>query len=365
MRITLPSAQNKDYRGACPLAFTPDGKTLISGSADNGVPAVYLWDTGTGKELRRIKHHASRMALAPDGRTLATMSGDDFTDSILHFWDTGTGQELRRIDMAPRGAGPPPEGLARGCMAFAPDGRSIATGDNSGVIHVWELTTGGERRTLRGHETGREGEGGVGSFAAGVSALAFTPDGQTLASGGGDTTVLIWDVRAVNGQRRPIDTLWADLAGDDARIAFDALCGFVAAPAATVQFLKTRLVPVAAPDPGRTARLIADLDSEQFEVRARATRELERMGEGVVPALRGALENKPSPELRRRAGQIIHQLTTPTADGLRAVRAVEVLEAVGSAEARALLTQLAQGLPEARQTREARASLERLAKRSR
>jgi WD40 repeat protein len=343
LRIALPST-NKDYRGDCPLVFTPDGKTLISGSADNEMNVLYLWDTTTGKEVRQIKQHASRLALSPDGRIIASTSWD----GILHLWEMSTGRELRRIEKA--GA----------CMAFAPDGWSLATGDSSGVIHLWELATGAERRRLLGHESDRDVEN---SFGSGVTSLAFSSDGKTLISGGGDTTALIWDIRATKGERRPPEALWAALADADATRAYDALCAFAGSPNATVEFLKCRLNAVVAPDPQRVTRLIAALDSEQFDERAQAARELENLGEGVVPALRKALENKPSAELRRRAEQLIEKLTSSTPSGprLQALRAIEVLEWIGIPEARSLLAELAKGLPEARQTREAKAALARLA----
>ncbi len=77
-----------------------------------------------------------------------------------------------------------PDGLPVGatCAAFAPDGRTIATASPDGTLKVWEVATWGVRAEFRGHRDR-------------VCALAFTPDGRLL-SGGLDTTVLVWDVRA-------------------------------------------------------------------------------------------------------------------------------------------------------------------------
>jgi hypothetical protein len=235
----------------------------------------------------------------------------------------------------------------------------MASGDGAGVIHLWELATGGERRRLTGHESGRD-DGG--SFAAGVSSVAFALDGKTLISGGGDTTGLIWDIRSPTGERRPMEALWSDLGDGDAAVAYAASCALAASPTDTVSFLTSRLDVVVAPDPQRTARLIADLDSDRFEVRSQATRELERLGEGAVPALRQALDGKPSAELRRRAKQLLDEFASPNPYGerLQALRAIEVLEDIGNSEARSALARLAKGLPEAQQTRQAKAALERL-----
>jgi hypothetical protein len=86
------------------------------------------------------------------------------------------------------------------------------------------------------------------------------------------------------------------------------------------------------------------------------------------PALTRALANDPSPEARRRIEQLLHQVTEerlyPTADQLRAVRAVEVLERIGSPQARRVLAALAGGAPQAQLTVEAQTALERLAARS-
>jgi hypothetical protein len=112
------------------------------------------------------------------------------------------------------------------------------------------------------------------------------------------------------------------------------------------------------------SRWIADLESERFSVREKATRALEELADLAAPALRKMLAQL-SPEGRRRAEQLLEKLTGPIPPGerLQALRAIEVLEHIGT-EARQILKSLATGTPEARLTQEAKASLERLAKRS-
>jgi hypothetical protein len=108
-------------------------------------------------------------------------------------------------------------------------------------------------------------------------------------------------------------------------------------------------------------RLVEELNSGKFAVRDRAEAELGRLGEAAGPALRKALEGRPAEELRRRVLKLIERLeAVPTAERLREVRAVEVLERIGTAEARGVLKGLAGGAPGARLTREAQAALERL-----
>lgn len=112
-------------------------------------------------------------------------------------------------------------------------------------------------------------------------------------------------------------------------------------------------------------RLIADLDSDDFTVREKAKKQLRQLGERAEPGLREALKGKSPLEARRRIEELIEELqalsTSP--DCLRELHAVEVLEHIGTAEARQMLRTLADGAAHARLTREAKASLQRLDKR--
>jgi hypothetical protein len=113
------------------------------------------------------------------------------------------------------------------------------------------------------------------------------------------------------------------------------------------------------------ARQIAELDDERFAVRDKASAELAKLGDLAEPALRKMLEGKPSLEVRRRIQAILEGLHRAlSAEQLREVRAVEVLEQIGTPSAQTVLSALAEGTAGARLTREAKASLERLAKRS-
>jgi hypothetical protein len=126
-----------------------------------------------------------------------------------------------------------------------------------------------------------------------------------------------------------------------------------------VALVERRLKPVASADPRRVARLIADLGSDDFEVRKRAERELVELGDLAGPALRKVAP--PALEARRRIGRLLERLEGPVTDPgrLRALRALELLEYVGTAEARRVLRALAGGATESRLTREARATLRR------
>jgi WD40 repeat protein len=391
LRLSEPPA--RDIR----LALSADGAVLAAVHKDN---ALRLWDTTTGKPLRQaavMEPFTSPHAFSPDGKLLATAAAE-----TVQVWDTATLNAVRRL---PGSAGqgiacaafssggrflavgyhsqPQPGGgapavdevrvwevatgkewcrLAEGrsetwSVAFSPDGRLLAEGTSNGEVRLWELAGGGLRRRWEGHR-------GM------VWGVDFAPDGRRLASGANDHTALVWDVTGLlqEGRPRPValeDGLWADLAGRDAAAAHRAVWALAAAPRQAVPWLTERLRPAAAPEPRQLAQLLADLDSDEFARRAKATEELEGLADLAAPALRRALEGKPPAEVRRRAEQLLHKLEGPTnsPEVLRGVRAVEVLEQAGTPEARQLLERLAKGAPEARLTQEAKATLDRLAKR--
>src|SRR5207249_10739415 len=133
-----------------------------------------------------------------------------------------------------------------------------------------------------------------------------------------------------------------------------------------VPFLAKNVRLATSPDKEQLARWIVDLDSAVFADRAKATRELERQAELAEPLLRKALAGDPSPEVRRRIEALLGKLQGPvtSAEMLRSIRAIEVLEHIATPEARELLRKLAVGTPDARLTREAKAALERLVERA-
>jgi hypothetical protein len=163
-----------------------------------------------------------------------------------------------------------------------------------------------------------------------------------------------------------IESLWTDLAEDDVPRAARAMRLLAALPQQTVPLLHKRLQPVPATDAARITRLIADLDSDAFAVRERAAAELEKLGELAAPALEQVLEAKVSLEVRKRVERLLARLDEQdmSPDRLQAIRAVKVLEYMGTSEARRVLQGLAAGAPGALPTEEAKAALQRLAKRS-
>jgi hypothetical protein len=137
------------------------------------------------------------------------------------------------------------------------------------------------------------------------------------------------------------------------------------APKESVLFLKARLAPVARVRPEEVARLVAGLDDARYGAREQATRELERLEGQARTMLQHALSRKPSPEAAKRIKALLDAIDGPVSDStsLRALRALELLERLGSPEAIALLQTLTGGAPDARLTREAHTAWQRLLQR--
>jgi RNA polymerase sigma factor (sigma-70 family) len=342
------------------LCFSPDSKALACGTYPDGIvtakPALHLWDLDSGKEHCHFNMHFSfvtGLAFSPDGKTIA--SGDRNREGCFaHLWDTPTGKEIcahtgHRDDVC--------------ALAFSPDGKLVASGagstgkkDNS--VHVWEAATGRLIRRFEGHHSC-------------VGSVAFSPDGLTVASGAGDSTILLWDItgRRIDGHwhaktltPRQLDARWTALADVDASKAYDAVWALVAAPEQAVPFLQKHFSPVPRSDEKRVARLIADLDSDDFVVRQKAAEALRKLGDTVAFDLRKALDGKPSLEVRHRLEQLLDQSRDWTLERLRDHRAIQALEHIGTPQAKEVLQKLAAGAPKTLRTEESKAALRRLVK---
>jgi hypothetical protein len=139
----------------------------------------------------------------------------------------------------------------------------------------------------------------------------------------------------------------------------------VASPERAVAFLGKKLQNTP-PDSKRIEQLIADLDNNRFQVRERARQQLEALADRAIPALRKALAGTPPLEVRLRVEALLERFESEKLlpETVRQLRAVEALETIGSAAARRLLEQLAAGPGETWLVQEARAAVQRLAKRA-
>jgi WD40 repeat protein len=323
-----------------------DGLTLME--VDSGVVRFRAPGVAGGKSV----------AASPDGRLLAARRTADGKPPTVGVWEAATGKPVVAVEAGP---------VAH--LALAPDDRSLVTTDAAFLL-VWDLATGKERRRwpLPVAVTDSWGQ----TF---VYRLLLSPDGRRAFTALADGTALVWDLSPALRPAAPlvegptgkqIAAWWADLAGEDAGRAYAALWRLGEAPAPAVAFLRRHLKPVTDADLKKARPLIAELDSDSFAAREKAFKQLEGLGSAVVPALRAALEAKPSPEARRRL-QLLLARAAPAAHApevRRRLRAILVLEQIASNEARVLLTELAAGVPYAAETRAAKASLERLSRRA-
>jgi WD40 repeat protein/tRNA A-37 threonylcarbamoyl transferase component Bud32 len=152
------------------VAFSPDGQTLASGSWDN---TIKLWDVQSQGEIATLTGHSDivySVALSPDGRTLASGS-NDYT---IKLWDVQSQREIATLT----GHSDPVNSVA-----FSPDGGTLASGSNDCTIKLWDVQSQREIATLTGH-----------SYP--VCSVPFSPDGRTLASGSPDKTIKLWDVQS-------------------------------------------------------------------------------------------------------------------------------------------------------------------------
>ncbi len=165
---------------------------------------------------------------------------------------------------------------------------------------------------------------------------------------------------------RQMQALWTDLTDPDEKRAYHAAWSLILAPKQTLPWLRQRLRPAAVPDAGRLARLIRELNHDEFAIRDKARAELEALGELASPALTQALADKPPLEVRKRIEDLLQRIEeeVPAPEQIRALRCLSVLEKIGSPKAQDILRALSQGAAGAGLTRQAKEALDRLAQRT-
>lgn len=332
--------------------FTADGRTLIIPR----VEGLSLKDVLTDEERLTIPGEMGPpMVSSPDGGVLAAaiykprprdrgIYRESQEVESVGLWELSTGQCICRLKTR-----------AAAEIAFSPEGRLVVVAGTD-ALTLFDVTTGKrvlwqpiERINSR-------------FYSSAVCSLAFSPGGQTLATGLTDSSILVWDTsaarKAISRPRelddKDLDQAWTDLAGE-ASAAWPAIGTLTAAAPQTLALFEKRLRPAASAPAERLRRLLTKLDSPDFTTRTDATRELEKLGDLAAPVLHRALEDKPSLEVRRRIESVLSAARfVRQPEALRRLRAIRVLEQIGTPESQQLLRKLADGDPSARETAAAR-----------
>lgn len=373
----------KGVTAAGHAAFSPDGKRLAILHGENA--SLGLFDTKTGEQVMPLSARADGLLFTPDGRSLLAMQSSgqallielatgkvrfrfqaSFGDmhmmavspdgkllvgaagEILRVWNLSTGKIQRGL------VGHTADVTA---VAWSHNGNKLASASVDGQVRVWDLAKGESLQVFSGHRDA-------------VHCLAFAPDSKLLVSGSADGTALVWDVEAprLDGGKTPaavkLEALWEDLASDDAEVAYVAQTLLIDKSDEAVKFLGQKLTPAAKANAEEIGKLIKALDHRRFQIRDQAIKDLAQLGGQAEASLKKALADKPSEETKQRIEQLLEGIKKPTAGGdeLRSSRAIETLEKIGAQGALEHLRKLADGAPGARLTEEARAAVERMQK---
>jgi WD40 repeat protein len=342
-------------------AFSSNGKFFAAATFAN---KVYIWDLETSKahgEPLKNGNSPQALAFSPDSRALLLGGGD--TDhsgrhaGSLQLFDVQTGRELFKCAE---------QNTEVESVAFAVDGSTFAAASGDFTTRVWETCTGQELFSFVDHKKDNR-----------ASYITYSPDSRMLASCmSADASVLLWslappDWSEASAQREAATQLpawWDDLAGSDAPKAYRAVWSLSAVPERAVPFLRERLRPFPAMPADQMRQWLADLDAPAYPVRERASAGLAACGLQAAALLRQAQAATPAPsaEAAERIAALLQkteQWAVTDAAMLRALRAVWVLERIGTPAARDVLQTLAAGAPALRPTQAARSALDRLAAR--
>jgi RNA polymerase sigma factor (sigma-70 family) len=335
------------------VVVSPDGRWFARQAYDPATDiSVELNPALGGRGSVKLPHpgdHTPRTLFSPDCQTLITVTRYRYPDkpaghppgpTTVRLWEVRSGQKRLEFTVP----------FEPSTLAVSPDGRFLAINrSDTDTISVRDLATGKEVATR-------------GGYRALVDRMVFRPDGKVLASGHADGTALVWDLSELPGVNPVLsdrDAAWKDLASTDAAKAYRAILALAAVPGG-VGFLRDKVKPVPDVPPNQLQKLVKALDDNKYATREAATAALMKLGDVVEAQLETLLRGALSAEQRRRIADVLEKRESTTEsdpERLRALRCVEVLERVGSAEAQSVLGELAKGTAEARLTREAAAAV--------
>jgi uncharacterized delta-60 repeat protein len=176
-------ARKTHFYSVYSVAFSPDGTRVASASCSQKNTAtgectegrVHVWDAMTGKDIHHAPMlHASdiyKVAFSPDGKYIVSASAD----KTARVWDAATGQEIARMT----------HDSQVNSVAFSPDGNYVVSGSNDKTARLWEAMTGKEIARMTHNDS--------------VTSAAFSPDGKVVVSGSNDTAARVWQAVAKKG----------------------------------------------------------------------------------------------------------------------------------------------------------------------
>lgn len=377
------------------LAFSPDGNTLAVGKRGGHCG---LWNVSDKRTLHSFKYLGTLHALAwsPCGRFLAAAGGshirvvDPQTGALHKSFAVKQGPAASFPQVACLAFGPDGRTLAAGCfdatirvydvnaknptldmvnvceghlslpgaIAVSPDGRTIVSGGFDRTVRLWEAFSGKQIAQFTGH---------IGP----VTGVAFAADGRSLYSAGADATILRWDVPGLlNNGKLPnvslasaeLEIAWRSLTAEDTPRGHEAMWRCVASAREAIPHMTKKLYLL---ESERVKKMFRDLDSNHFGTRLAATNELANYGRWMEGRYDSAIAEPPSLEYKRRVEALKERLTaanTPSLaqERLRMHRFMLLCEQAATPAAIDALKKLADKGPEVHLQEEAKASLKRL-----
>jgi RNA polymerase sigma factor (sigma-70 family) len=343
------------------MALRPDGKSVAIAHENR---SISIWDLSSGQQLstwtgsgKRVSswvqnkptpYEIGSLTLSANGRWLA------FSDQEagIHCVSLTAAKSVGHAKTDAYYQSPAARYELSDALAFSPDGRTIAYSgsESSTKIYLIDVRTREVRRTFTADNEQ-------------TRSLAWSPDGTKLLSAGADGTAIIWNVNAPLGTVTPVSEWWTKLATDKPADVEGLMAEMTAKPTETLALLKQHVKPVQAVDSDEVGKLIAALDAADFDQRETATKQLHAIADQARNQLKDAHRAIASEEVKKRLQEILEGVDESKplrGDRLRCSRAVELLERIGSAEANELLTKLAAGAAEAQVTLDAAESLRRL-----
>lgn len=330
------------------VQFALNGRLFAVASRDGSVRVFGIGATGDATQLwakRVLRTEQTALAFHPDGRLLAVGAG-----GRVLLLDGATGQTLRAFD---RRFG---EGNIT-TVAIAPSGLQVAAGNEGaeGLIRVWNVLDGQERAIYRGH---------LGS----VESIAFAPNGKVLASIDNNAGLFLWNVPSLAMRPEPelaLAEAWATLDTLDPKEALRRINTLAGGGSASIELLQKGVLS-AAEEQARLLKLMTQLDSDEFRIREAARKSLIQAGLRAMPLMKNPQRPKMGAEGEQRVTMILEEFENQGLRGsesglygetLRHLRAVRILENLDTPAARKALQAIAAGQADLMGTKEAKAAL--------